>query len=374
MFDFSSLPVIDNHSHPYEFTPDPARYKPLDTFVGVGYHEPGAVEHRDAMLYQRWAVRQIAGFLGCAATPDAVAAARAAVQDERTYRAHLFSSEQIEAIVADTGYPWPPVNVEAYAELTPVPVLRVFRIEPLIKQLLADRLDFDALAGQFDARIRKAIREDGFVAVKSIIAYRTGIDINPASEGDEAGRAGLDAALADLDRMTASKPLRDHLVMRTMRLCRELGVSFHVHTGFGDPEIVLAKCNPAMLNELLRLPGYRETKVVLIHCYPYLAEGSWMASALPNVWIDLSLGIPFAPAAAERILEMGLELAPINRLLFGTDAFSGPEQTWLGAKLAKQALARVLTSFHERDLIAESEAEEIATAYLSGNARALYGV
>ncbi|MGI9255123.1 MAG: amidohydrolase family protein, partial [Thermomicrobiales bacterium] len=169
------------------------------------------------------------------------------------------------------------------------------------------------------------------------------------------------------------KVLRDHLIFRTLRLCRDLGVSFHIHTGIGDPDIVLARCNPALLNETLKQPQYRETRVVLIHCYPYVEEASWMASALPNVWMDLSEGVPFALVATDRIFEKALDLAPYNRIFFGSDAFSGPEQTWLAAKVSKQALARVLGTLHERGYITEAEGPRIAEAILIGNARKMYG-
>jgi predicted TIM-barrel fold metal-dependent hydrolase len=97
-----------------------------------------------------------------------------------------------------------------------------------------------------------------------------------------------------------------------------------------------------------------------------------MAAALPNVWMDLSLGIPFAPVAADRIVSTALELAPIPRILFGSDAFSGPEQSWLGAKLAKAALARVLALIVANDYLTETNAREAAAAILAENARSLY--
>jgi predicted TIM-barrel fold metal-dependent hydrolase len=97
-----------------------------------------------------------------------------------------------------------------------------------------------------------------------------------------------------------------------------------------------------------------------------------MAAALPKVWIDLSEGIPFAVAAVDRILATALELAPVNRILYGSDAFSGPEQIWLGAKLTKAALARVFTHLWQRDLVTEGEVNCDAAAILAGNARALY--
>ena len=99
-----------------------------------------------------------------------------------------------------------------------------------------------------------------------------------------------------------------------------------------------------------------------------------MAAALPNVWMDLSEGIPFAVTAVDRILATALELAPVNRILYGSDAFSGPEQVWLGAKLTKSALARVFTDLWQRDLATEAEARCDAAAILAENARALYGM
>lgn len=374
MFDFSRLTVIDNHTHPYLFEPDPERYRPLDSFVGAEFAGPEGLAIRDTMLYQRWATRELATFLGCAPTTEAVARARAAVGDEGAYVARLFASEGIEALLVDTGYPQPPVDMAEFRRRVPTNILPVYRIEPPIKALLDERVGFDEFARRYDEGLRRAIREDGFVAVKSIIAYRTGLDVDPGQADDEAGRRGLEAALAEPERMAASKPLRDHLLLRALRLCGELSVSFHVHTGVGDKDIVLAKCNPALLNETLKRPEYAATKVVLIHCYPYVAEASWMAAALPNVWIDLSEGVPFALAATDRIFETALDLAPSARILFGTDAFTGPEQTWLGARLAKQALARVMTRLWERGYVTEAEGYEIAAAILSENARGLHGL
>ena len=374
MFDFASLPVVDNHCHPYLVAPTPERYAALDTFLGVRGEAPEALAHRNAMVYQRWSTRLLAEFFGCEPTPAAVAAARAGEADERRYVDRLFADAGIEALVVDMGYPQPPIDQASFLARTPVPVVPVYRIEPPIKALLEARVGFDEFVRRFDDGLRRAIRDEGYMAIKSIIAYRTGLDVDPSQQDDTAGRRALDSALAEPKRMSASKQLRDHLFCRTLRLSIELGVSLHVHTGVGDADVVLQRCNPALLNDVLKDPAFGKARVVLIHCYPYLAEASWLAAAWPNVWCDLSLGIPFAPVAADRILETALELAPTNRLLFGTDAFSGPEQSWLGAKLAKDALARVLATLHSRGLLTESESHEIAAAFLAGNARALYGL
>jgi predicted TIM-barrel fold metal-dependent hydrolase len=372
-YDLSSLPFIDDHSHPYIVTPEGDRYTALDTFLGVvGSHDPAALAHRDAMLYQRWATRTLARFLDCDPTPAAVAAARKEAGDERSYRERLFADQRIEGLVVDTGYPFPLIDVDRFLRETPAPVARLFRIEVLIRQLLDQDLSWAELRDRFDGAIRAAIRERGFAGVKSIIAYRTGLDVDIANLAESAGEAGLAAARQAPDDMMASKPLRDHLLGRTAALAGELNVPFQIHTGFGDAEIVLTRCNPANLNRFLAHSEHAATRFVLVHTYPFMAEAAFLAAALPNVWCDLSLGIPFAPAAADRVLETALELAPTNRLLAGSDAFSGPEQTWLGAVLTREALGRVLAGLEQRDLITESEAGEIAADLLAGNARSLY--
>jgi predicted TIM-barrel fold metal-dependent hydrolase len=372
VFDFSALPVIDNHLHPYVITHQGKRYAPLNSFLGMAGEDEETLAHRDAMLYQRWATRQLAAFLGCEANPETVAAARAAQGDERAFTERLFRDENIEALVVDTGYPQPPVDMDGYRAITPAQVVTIFRIEPLIKTLLDEGVSWAELARRFDEGVMTAIREEGFAGLKSIIAYRTGLEIDVAHESDAAGQAGLRKALASPHDMKASKPLRDHLLLRALRHAADLDVPFQIHTGIGDRDIVLERCNPALLNPVLKREPYRDARVILIHTYPYVAEASWMAAALPNVWMDLSEGIPFATTAVDRILATALELAPINRILYGSDAFAGPEQIWLGAKLAKSALGRVFTDLHQKELITADDAQEAAPAILAGNARALY--
>jgi len=376
VFDFSDLPMIDDHSHPYlvdRGNPAAAvRYQALDTFLGQPGLDPAAVAHRDAMIYQRWAVRQLAGFLGCDATPDAVARARAAEPDERAYVTRLFADGRLEALVCDLGYPQPPIGLAEFQTTTPIPVWPLYRIEPAIKMLLDERVAYEEFRRRFDEGVRAAVLTGGYVGLKSIIAYRTGLDLDLRHRSEEAGRRGLDSALAEPESLPASKALRDHLLFRTLELAIELKAPLQIHTGFGDIDVVLARCNPVGLVDALKDPVYREARVVLVHCYPFITEASYLAATLPNVWCDLSAGIPFAPMAADRILSAALELAPSTRLLAGSDAFSGPEQSWLGAKITREALARVLTDANAKGIVTEPEAHKIAAAILAGNARDLY--
>jgi predicted TIM-barrel fold metal-dependent hydrolase len=80
-----------------------------------------------------------------------------------------------------------------------------------------------------------------------------------------------------------------------------------------------------------------------------------------NVFFDLSLTIPHVsrPVAA---LEEALELAPVSKLLYASDAARTPELYFLAARWWRDALAQVLDD--------ESDARRV----LRENAIAVYGL
>ena len=67
-----------------------------------------------------------------------------------------------------------------------------------------------------------------------------------------------------------------------------------------------------------------------------------MASILPHVYLDLSIGIPWASLAIDRLLETALGVAPPAKVLYGSDEASEPEVAWFSAHVAREALERVL--------------------------------
>jgi hypothetical protein len=72
------------------------------------------------------------------------------------------------------------------------------------------------------------------------------------------------------------------------------------------------------------------------------------------------------PAAAVR---EALELAPVSKLLYASDAARTPELYFLAARWWREALAEVLAGSLPAD-----EAEEAGRAILRGNALALYSL
>jgi predicted TIM-barrel fold metal-dependent hydrolase len=153
-------------------------------------------------------------------------------------------------------------------------------------------------------------RAAGFAALKTIAAYRGGLD-----RVSEHVVAALEANEA------TGQPL-----------------PVQVHCGFGDSDLHLWRADPGYLKPLLE--RFRETPFVLLHCDPFVREAGWLAHVYANVWFDLSLTIPHVSRPAEQVRE-ALELAPVSKLLYASDAARTPELYFLAAKWWREALAEV---------------------------------
>ena len=190
----------------------------------------------------------------------------------------------------------------------------------------------------------RSARTRGFVALKTIAAYRGGLDL-------EVAPPGLREAL--LLALEANEASGDPLPVQ-------------VHCGFGDWDLHLPRADPGWLKPLIE--RFRETPFVLLHCYPFVREAGWLAHVYGNVWFDLSLTIPHVSRPAE-VLREALELAPASKLLYASDAARTPELYLLAATWWRDALAEVLS-----ELLPEDERERAARRILRDNALALYGL
>jgi hypothetical protein len=388
MIDTSALTVVDVHCHPLvnqgQLSVD--QFTDLMSFPGgsVKYMAQGGVTVDDALidelqgvrrdvLYFRYMVHQLAKFFDCQPDLKSVVAERnKAVRDYKGYVKRLFDACGLSTLVVDLGYPQPPVDRSQFLAEMPLEVVAIYRIEPLIVELLREDIDWGEFRWRYDAAISNAIEHDGYRGLKSIVAYRTGLDISPLSRSPDQGLQALDAIRRGIGGQ-AMKRLRDHLLCRALELCLEYDVPMQIHTGMGDFEVNLMLCRPALLMDLLRFPTFRACRVLLVHSgYPYHAEAGYMANMLPRVYCDVSEGIPFAAHAARRIYAETLEMAPFSKVVYGSDAYIMPEINYVGAKLGKSALAQVLQDLVDGDMLSLEEAQQAAGLILAGNARRLY--
>jgi len=285
--------------------------------------------------YQR-AIEVLAALLGCEPREQAVFEYRRSCTTEH-YARQLLRAAGAEVLLIDEGYP------PAHAAITTheLGALAACAVEPVLRiETLAAGED-EHLSHSALARIASA-RSGGFAALKTIIAYRGGLD---------------------LDRLTVTA--RDRL-LAALEANRAGGdpLPVQVHTGFGDPDLVLPLARPGLLKPLFE--GFPETSFVLLHCYPFVREAGWLASVYPNVFLDLSLTIPHVARPAA-VLAEALELAPLSKLLYASDAVRTPELYPLAAIWWRDALAQVLS-----ELLCARAAEAGARMILRENAIRLY--
>src|SRR5581483_317001 len=139
-------------------------------------------------------------------------------------------------------------------------------------------------------------REYGFCALKSIVAYRTGLNI--AEWGKDEAVASFTIAREEAVEQgylrIAHKPLIDYLLHIAFGHAAEQGLPVQFHTGYGDSDTDMRLGNPLHLRDVLEEEAYREMPVVLLHeSYPYTQLGAYLAAVYPQVYFDLSYTIPF---------------------------------------------------------------------------------
>jgi predicted TIM-barrel fold metal-dependent hydrolase len=386
--DLSHAPAVDTHCHPWRnddlLAAEPLGFESRITMVGMCLISSGLAdretERQLALLTATTPLaltmrRRLAEHLGCAPTQAAVAEARTAAlaADPTGYCARLWDDANVAGLIYDEGYPQPTISRDEFAAASGARVHRVARIEPWIAALRTEVASFAELEDAFVTEAEQAAADPGLVAFKSVIAYRTGLDVGTPSR--EECERGFRAWRADgyAETREHAKPVRDALLRRALEVARRHDRPVHIHCGGGDPAIVLAHARPQDLFPLLS--QHVKQPIVLIHSgWPWLEEGAYVASVLPQVYLDMSITMPWASLAVDGKLEVLLGAAPPAKVLYGSDEASEPEVLWLSAQLAREALGRVLTTAVERRWLDADEAVTIGEGVLAGNTRRLHGL
>jgi predicted TIM-barrel fold metal-dependent hydrolase len=348
-----AVPAVDHHAHGIV----PMR-PTLDEFRGMFSESPDPAQwpHVATGLTYRRAIRDLAEHLGCAADEAAVHSHRLAAGFD-DYSAGLLRASATAELLIDDGYPAPGEGYgwERMSALAGCPARPVMRIERVAEEALAGSFD------EFRDHVRTEVgsaRERGFAGLKTIAAYRTGLDVRPPDAG--AAREAFAAA----GRRLRSKPLLELALWDALDANAAAPLPVQVHAGFGDSDLLLPRADPTWLKPAFE--RFRTTPFVLLHCYPFVREAGWLAHVYGNVFFDLSLTIPHVSRPAEMVRQ-ALELAPVSKLLYASDAARTPELYLLAARWWRSALAEVLG-----EALPASEAERAGRMVLCENARALY--
>jgi predicted TIM-barrel fold metal-dependent hydrolase len=374
--DLSQIPLADNHCHGFYHTQGP-----MDVFswrrLFTESSDPGMQsEHVATTLFYRRLIREMAAFFQCEPTEAAVLAARQRYDAQSLIRQFLRAAN-IEILYLDEGHP-PPESLLSNALLSALAGCRVapmLRVEILMQRLIAGHGQLSAVKEALRAALND-VRGQGYVALKSIAAYRTGLDIRTWNN-DEVEAAFAEARREAQDKGTvrlAHKPLLDTLLHVTFveAARQELPVLFHV--GYGDTDADMLLANPLHLRAILEHAGYRAMPVVLLHeCYPYTRQGAYLAAVYENVYLDLSYGIPFL--GYNEMLEFtraAFDVAPYSKLLYSSDGVGVPEMHWMSALNGRQILGQVLGERVANGDLSAAGAETSGAAVLRENAHRLY--
>jgi predicted TIM-barrel fold metal-dependent hydrolase len=370
--DLSHLPIIDHHAHPLLKPQASGTALKFQRWFSESVAPEIHAQHVPNSLFFRTGVRWLAELLNCEPTVEAYLAARAQ-QDYAAWSQRLFKAANISIALFDYGYAGPEVYSHAEMQaMLPCRVERMLRLEVLAQDLIVQHKSFDQVIEAYVETVGRA-RADGYVALKSIIAYRTGLDIVPV---DYAEAEAAFAPLKEQARRTgkvrlAHKPLCDYLVNLALIEASNQQLPFQFHTGFGDSDADLRVANPLHLRRVIE--HYPKVPLVLLHAgWPFYRELAHLAAIYPNVWMDLSLAIPFATAGIPPLLRDVLGMAPFSKVMFATDAFTMPEIFWLAARWGRWGLGKVLDEFVDEGFLNHDEALSAAAAILGENARKLY--
>lgn len=373
MLDLSQIPVVDHHSHPLRRVP-PATLNEWLGFFTESSHPDQVIQHVPHSLFFQYALQALAGLLGCETSAEAILAQRDLL-GQPGWAKLLIRDANIKTMLMDYGFR----GMESYShaemqDLLPCRVEPILRLETLAQELILKLDTFDQVVAAFVAEVENA-RANGYVALKSIIAYRTGLDIREWSRADaeSAFRQVKDQALYAGKVRLASPPLNDTLVLRALEIANRLELPFQFHTGYGDADVDLRLANPLHFRPWLQSGKFSRVPWVILHMgYPYLRESAYLCSIYPNIFVDLSLAIPFAVSEIQPMLVQLLGLAPTSKLLYASDGFSVPELFWLGAKACRAGLGRVLDQLVADGILTAGKASRSAEQILYRNSETLY--
>ncbi|XVF55560.1 hypothetical protein PTKIN_Ptkin06aG0045700 [Pterospermum kingtungense] len=332
------IEVVDSHAH---------NIVPLDSSVAflnsLSEATGEALSFAPHSLSFKRNLREIAELYGTESSLDEVEQYRRSC-GLQAISSKCFNAAGISAVLIDDGLKLDKKHdIQWHQNFVPF-VGRILRIERLAEEILdEERSDGSTWTlAAFTETFLKIANE--IVGLKSIAAYRSGLEINPHVTREDA-EIGLSEVLR------GGKPVRitnknfiDHIFTHSLEVALQFDLPLQIHTGFGDKDLDLRLSNPLHLRTLLEKKRFSGCRIVLLHAsYPFSKEASYLASVYPQVYLDFGLAIPklSVHGMISSVKEL-LELAPIKKVMFSSDAYATPEAYYLGAKIAREVVFSVL--------------------------------
>lgn len=364
------LPLVDHHCHGVVRRElDRTAFEELMTESAVVHPLGGSLfDSQLGFAVRRWC----APVLGLPehAAPDDYLARRSELGPDEVNR-RLLTATGTATYLVDTGFEPEPITGPAeLAALTGATAYEVVRLERLAEEAVLS----GSTAAGFADDVRRLLweRTRDAVALKSVAAYRVGLELAPDRPDDATVAQAAGRWLADVeaggDVRCADAALIRFLIWEGVD--RQLPIQFHV--GVGDSDVDLHRCDPLLLTPLLRATESAGVPIMLLHNYPFHRRAGYLAQVFPHVFLDLGLATHNLGRGAGRVIAETLELAPFGKFLYSTDAFGLPELYHLGALLFRRGLDAFLTGGVEAGDWSAADAARVARLIGAENARRAY--
>ena len=365
------IALVDHHTHSIVTGP---LTRPQFTLMLSESDRPAAadaagLDTQIGIATRRWC----APLLGLPAQlpADAYLEHRLAMRNEAV-AAQLLPHAGLERMLIDTGFRGDELlALDALARLAAAPTSLVVRLEGVAERVAQSGVGAAAFPDAFRAMLQAEMATA--VGLKSVIAYRCGLDFDPSppSAGDVVEHAG--AWLRQIES-TGKVRLTDPVVLRfVLWEGARTGLPLQIHTGYGDSDLDLHRSDPLLLTDLLRATE-QVCPVLLLHTYPFQRNAGYLCQMFPHVFMDVGLAVNYTGAQGAQVIAESLEVAPFTKILFSSDAWGLPELHLLGSWLFRRGLARVLGSWVATDDWSLADAERVIGLIGAGNARRVYGL
>lgn len=384
-------PIIDHHAHPL-LKPQALEKHPF-LAVATEAHGKALKDSKHTLAHFR-AVQQLSSKLNCGASWEAV---EEAVAGRRANDYDQWTTEclaGIQCVLVDDGLD-NAAAAEPYTHFnqhTTTPAKRIVRIEQIAAKFIENACSKHEDAHQalvtflatFKASIISCIRNDEVVGFKSVICYRTGLNIRTEVPPDEARVTFESIFKAIKESKTRSfsrlqhRALNETIVLITARCIRDEPCAFkkpiQFHTGLGDNDITLTLSSPAHLQNFAR--EFKTVPIVLLHSgYPYVRDGGYLATMYANVYIDIGEVFPFLSRDGQQdVVRETFHLSPSSKVLWSTDGHWFPETYWLAVEQMRDAVYVVLSEYVHKGDLSWEQAGQFVQDMLFNNSNRIYSL
>jgi uncharacterized protein len=366
----TALPLIDHHCHGVVTAAldGPGVESLLSEAAWPAPPGTSAFDSQLGFAVRRWC----APVLGLEpSVPAAVYLQRRSELGPEEVSRRLLQAAGVEAWLVDSGYQTDQVlTPPQLAQASGASAYEVVRLEAVAEQVALGGVSAAGYGALFAEALSAAAR--GAVGLKSIAAYRYGLDFDPSRPSAAEIMAAAERWLRAIDSDPAAR-LEDPVLLRhAIWTGVDLGLPLQFHVGFGDPDVRLHRADPSLLHDFLLATRVIGTPIMLLHCYPYHRQAGYLAHVFPHVYMDVGEALNHVGARAPAVLAEALELTPFHKMLYSSDAFGLPELHYLGATGFRRDLARVTGAFVADGAWSAADAERVGHLVGTANARRVY--